>query len=106
MSHNGETNGEVPEVILDAHLKKVSTAVSSPIEAINLLGNSGIRKNESLMNKILDYLASDLEKINKEDRKKIANLLSQHLIFLNVNISEHPERAELSKKIKEALFLL
>jgi len=107
MSHNGETpNGEVPKIILDAHLKKVSTGISSPIEAVNLLSHSGIFKNEPLMNKILDYLVSDLEKINQEDRKKIATLLSQHVIFLNAKINDHPERAELLKKMKDVLYLL
>ncbi|AKM81731.1 MAG: hypothetical protein UT13_C0001G0772 [Candidatus Pacebacteria bacterium GW2011_GWF2_38_9] len=97
-------NGEVQKTILDAHLKKVSTGTTSPDEAKNLLHHSGIYKNGPVMNKILDYITSNIGSINIEDRKEMATLLSQHFMFLNAK--KYPERAELSRKMQEALLVL
>lgn len=97
-------NGEVPKTILDPHRKEVSTGIKNSDEAKNLLHHSGIYKNEPVMNKIINYIIPNIGNINIEDRKEMATLLSQHFMFLNAK--KYPERAELSKRMQEALLVL
>lgn len=108
MSHNGEIpSEEIPKTILDVHLKKeISTEIANTQEALNLLSHSGIFKNEALMNRIMDYIVSNLESINTADREKMATFLSQHFIFLNVKLADHPERVGLAKRVQETLLVL
>lgn len=97
-------NGEVPKTILDPHRKEVSTGIKNSDEAKNLLHHSGIYNNEPVMNRIINYIVSNIETIGPEDRKEMSTLLAQHFMFLKVK--DHPERAELSRKMQEALLVL